>query len=257
MSVVVRVKGLPPRASAAEICEFFGASGLRLDPQHVVLVSKAQRSAGEVSGGVRSAPALQPPQSRGHNWAQSLLLPALACWERGGPTAPVHLGSPPSDHPSLAQTARPLQPQALVEFPSLEAAQQACTRDRDIFSPKYGDRYVRVLLAEDMTPADLRSAGLSGGASVPKVSRRAGGRAGLVGGFVSPQRGPLATASSCFDMSKAGGEFPTQRSGAGLVPGQSSQVSTPPPGPPPAPPPAPCSRPRAAGGAPQMARPRQ
>lgn len=45
--------------------------------------------------------------------------------------------------------------QALIVFPTLDEAQQACIKDRDIFAPKYGDRYVRVLLAEDVSPADL------------------------------------------------------------------------------------------------------
>jgi hypothetical protein len=60
----------------------------------------------------------------------------------------------------------------LVEFESLEDAQRACGKDRDIFSPKYGDRYVRVLLAEDLSPADLRTSEAT--TSVSKVSRTAG-----------------------------------------------------------------------------------
>lgn len=59
--------------------------------------------------------------------------------------------------PARPPTRTPSPAQALVEVASLEDAQKACTLDREIFLPKYGDRYVRVLLVEDLTPADLRA----------------------------------------------------------------------------------------------------
>lgn len=42
-------------------------------------------------------------------------------------------------------------------FPSLSEAQRACTLDKEFFSPRFGQRYVRVMLADELTPADLHT----------------------------------------------------------------------------------------------------
>jgi hypothetical protein len=54
---VVRVKGLPPKATREEIVQFFEACGVTT--KNVVLIAKEKRSAGEVGG---AAPCMAPTQ---------------------------------------------------------------------------------------------------------------------------------------------------------------------------------------------------
>ncbi|KAL4438512.1 hypothetical protein ABPG77_000160 [Micractinium sp. CCAP 211/92] len=66
----------------------------------------------------------------------------------------------------LVFTTRRSSGEAYVVFETREQAEGACSKDKDIFGPKFGERYVRVSIQEDATPADLHS--LEG---VPKASK--------------------------------------------------------------------------------------
>ena len=71
----------------------------------------------------------------------------------------------------LAAHAAPPRAQAYVVVKCLEDAQRACARDKDIFHPKFGERYVRVSIAEDMSPADLLALISSGAAAATSKAR--------------------------------------------------------------------------------------
>ncbi|KAL4424123.1 hypothetical protein ABPG75_001424 [Micractinium tetrahymenae] len=57
----------------------------------------------------------------------------------------------------LAFTTRRSTGEAYVVFDTREQAEGACSKDKDIFGPRFGERYVRVSIQEDTTPADLQS----------------------------------------------------------------------------------------------------
>ncbi|KAI7845965.1 hypothetical protein COHA_000511 [Chlorella ohadii] len=61
----------------------------------------------------------------------------------------------PADAVHLRCQPRRSTGEAYVVFNTLEEAQQACGKDKDIFCPKSGDRYVRVSIEQDVRPADL------------------------------------------------------------------------------------------------------
>lgn len=60
----------------------------------------------------------------------------------------------------------PFQSQAFVAFSNMEEAQRACENDKNFFSPKFGERYVRVAIAEDMVPGNLPTLGAAVAAKV-------------------------------------------------------------------------------------------
>lgn len=63
-------------------------------------------------------------------------------------------------HPLLPLVARPAlpTPQAFVCFENPEEARRACQKDRETFSEKWGDRYVRVYPTLESDVADMQQA---------------------------------------------------------------------------------------------------
>ncbi|PRW61587.1 heterogeneous nuclear ribonucleo F isoform A [Chlorella sorokiniana] len=61
--------------------------------------------------------------------------------------------------------------EAYVVFNSLEEAQKACSKDKDIFCPKSGDRYVRVSIEQDVSAADLAATSNASSGKVPNAKR--------------------------------------------------------------------------------------
>jgi hypothetical protein len=120
---LVRRKGGPNKATTDEVLTFF--SDFRLKASSVHLRFKERRGAGEVRSPNPRSTAPRVARSR---WARR--------------------SNPP--HPTGVMTT-----QALILFPSLEEAQRALSLDKEFFSPRFRQRYVRVLLAADWSPADL------------------------------------------------------------------------------------------------------
>ncbi|KAI3424270.1 hypothetical protein D9Q98_009624 [Chlorella vulgaris] len=73
-----------------------------------------------------------------------------------------------SDRVHLRFKERRTAGEAYVIFDNKEEAQRACVKDKDMFLPKFGERYVRVVLAEDVTAEDLHSTA----AGVPSKTAR-------------------------------------------------------------------------------------
>jgi hypothetical protein len=64
--------------------------------------------------------------------------------------------------------------QAFVVFGSAEEAARACERDKEFFAQRFGQRYVRVVPAGELTPEDARRASALMGASIrgaPRVTK--------------------------------------------------------------------------------------